>query len=101
LAEAGVRVALTTDHPEISIRHLSLCAAVAAREGLGEIGALKAVTINAAQILGVASRVGSLAPGKDADFVIWTGSPFDLMSRVEAVFIDGCLTYDTLGIFRV
>jgi len=98
LSNAGVKVALTTDHPEVSIRHLSLCAAVAAREGMGEIEALKAVTINAAEILGVASRIGSLVPGKDADFVIWTGSPFELFSKVEAVFIDGQPVYDTLGI---
>lgn len=97
LMEAGVKVALTTDHPEISVGHLLLCAAVAAREGMGEMEALKAVTINPAEILGVASRVGSLAPGKDADFVVWTGSPFELMSKVDVVFIDGEPVYSTAG----
>lgn len=102
LSKAGVKVAITTDHPEISIRHLSLCAAVAVREGMDEIEAMKAVTINAAEILGVSLRVGSLAPGKDADLVIWTGSPFELRSKVEAVLINGCPvfdTYDILGAF--
>jgi imidazolonepropionase-like amidohydrolase len=93
LMRAGVKVALTTDHPEISIRHLSLCAAVAAREGMGKMEALKAITINPAEILGVASRVGSLAPGKDADFVVWSGSPFELLSKVESVYIDGQSVY--------
>lgn len=98
LSEAGVKVALTTDHPEISIKHLSLCAAIAAREGMSEQEALKSVTINAAEILGVSSRVGSLTPGKDADLVIWTGSPFDLMTKVDAVLIDGNPVYDLIKI---
>ena len=97
LSQVGVKVALTTDHPEISIRHLRLCAGVAAREGMPEKAALRAITIDAAEILGVSSRVGSLTPGKDADLVIWTSSPFEMMSRVEAVIIDGRLVYDRLG----
>lgn len=100
LSKAGVKVAITTDHPEVSISHLSLCAAVAAREGMNQLEALKAVTINAAEILGVSSRLGSLTPGKDADFVIWTGSPFELMSKVEAVFIDGSPVVDALRSFQ-
>lgn len=99
LSQAGIKIALTTDHPEISIRHLHLCAGVAAREGLPEKIALRAITINAAEILGVSSRVGSLSPGKDADLVIWTGSPLEMMSKVDAVLINGCPVYDRLGIF--
>lgn len=98
LSDAGVKIALSTDHPELSIKHLSLSAAVAVREGLDELTALRAITINAAEILGVSNRVGSLRAGKDADLVVWTGSPFDLKSKVGSVFINGRLVYDTLKI---
>ena len=99
LSQAGIKLAITTDHPELSIKHLSLSAAVAVREGLDEIAALKAITINAAEILGVASKVGSLVPGKDADLAIWTGMPFELRSKVGAVLINGSPVYDALSIF--
>jgi len=51
------------------------------------------VTINAAEILGVAARVGSLAPGKDADVIILSGPPLRAESLVERVFIDGRLAF--------
>jgi len=98
LSQAGVKIALSTDHPELSIKHLSLSAAVAVREGMDELNALRAITINAAEILGVSTRVGSLRAGKDADLVVWTGSPFELKSKVGSVFINGCLVHDTLDI---
>jgi imidazolonepropionase-like amidohydrolase len=47
------------------------------------------VTINPARIIGVADRLGSLAPGKDGDLVIWSGDPLDVMSRAEAAYIAG------------
>ena len=94
LSEAGVKLALSTDHPEISIKYLPLCAAVAAREGLPKSAALQAITINAAEILGIADRVGSLSPGKDADLVVWSGDPIDVGSRVEMVMIDGNMVFD-------
>ena len=52
-------------------------------------GALKAITINPAEHIGVADRVGSLEVGKDADVVITNGCPFEVMTEVRAVFIDG------------
>lgn len=93
LAQAGVKVALMTDHPVIPIEYLSLCAALAVKEGMDEGAALLAITRNSAEILGVADRVGSLAPGKDADLLVLSGSILDLRSRVEQVFINGNLVY--------
>ena len=57
--------------------------------GMSEEDALKAITLNPAITLGVDDRVGSLEPGKDADFSIWTGHPFKIRSKIEAVFIEG------------
>ena len=89
LAKAGVPVAICTDHSEVPIQYLPLSAALAARAGMDRETALAAVTLTAAELGGVAHRVGSLTPGKDADMVLCVGHPLDLDSRVEAVFIDG------------
>lgn len=85
----GVKFALTTDHPVIPIQYLTLTAAMAVREGLPEEEALKAITLNAADIAGVGDRIGSIEPGKDADLVVWNGHPLDLRSRAETVLING------------
>ena len=85
----GVRTAICTDHPEVPIQYLPLCAAMAVKGGLTPEAALAAITINPAQIVGIGGRVGSLAPGKDADVVVTTGHPINLLSRVRAVFISG------------
>lgn len=89
LAQAGVPVALMTDHPEIPIQHLRLCAGLAVREGLPEELALEAITIQGARVLGIEDRVGSLAVGKDADLVVLDGHPLELQTKVEKVFING------------
>lgn len=89
LTNAGLKVAIMTDHPVIPLQYLPVCAGIAAREGLGEEEALKAITINPAEILRIADRVGSLEVGKDADIVMFTGHPFDLRSKVSMVMIDG------------
>lgn len=65
LRKAGIVVAITTDHPVSRIQYLPLCAALAAREGLGVYGALRAITIDAARICRVDHRVGSLKLGKE------------------------------------
>ena len=85
----GVKTAICTDHPEVPIQHLPLCAAMAVKGGMLPEAALAAITINPAQIAGIDHRVGSLTPGKDADIVITTGHPINLLSRVRAVFIGG------------
>ncbi len=61
----------------------------AVKEGLSREEALRCVTINPAEILGIENRVGSLEAGKDADIVIWSGHPFEFYSKVEKVFING------------
>lgn len=89
LARAGVKVAIMTDHSVTPIEQLPLCAALVARAGMDQEEALKAITINPAEILGVDDRVGSLEVGKDADIVIWSDHPFDLKGRPETVIING------------
>jgi imidazolonepropionase-like amidohydrolase len=84
-----VTIAITTDHPVVPIHFLIHQATLAVKEGLDRDVALRAVTINPARILGVADRIGSLEPGKDADLVIWSGDPLDVMSRAERAFVDG------------
>jgi len=93
LAQAGVLVALTTDHPVLPVQFLNLAAGLAVRGGMGEEEALQAITINPARILGVASRVGSLEQGKDADLVIFKGHPLEIMSKVEKVLVNGELVF--------
>lgn len=89
LAKNGVKVAIMTDHPVLPLEHLPLCAALAAKEGMPEEEALKAITINAAEILGVSHRIGSLEVGKDADLVVWSEHPFVLTAYPLFVLIDG------------
>ncbi len=89
LAAAGVTIAITTDHPVVPIHFLIHQATLAVKEGLDPVMALRAVTINPARIIGVDARIGSLSVGKDADLVIWSGDPLDVMSRAERAFVDG------------
>ncbi|QUH18984.1 amidohydrolase [Alkaliphilus sp. B6464] len=93
LWEAGVKIAIMTDHPVIPVQNLPLCAALSAKAGLPEEEALKAITIYPAEILGIEDRVGSIEVGKDADIVIWNGHPFDIQSSVVCTIIDGSVVY--------
>src|SRR5215813_3788223 len=97
LANAGVTIAITTDHPVVPVNFLVHQAALAVKDGLDRDVALRAVTINPARILGVADRIGSLEPGKDADLVIWSGDPLDVLSRAVRVFIEGAEIYSYSG----
>jgi imidazolonepropionase-like amidohydrolase len=89
LAAAGVTIAITTDHPVVPINFLIHQATLAVKEGLDPVTALRAVTINPARIIRVDDRIGSLTVGKDADVVIWSGDPLDVMSRAERAFTNG------------
>lgn len=89
LHNAGIRIAITTDHPVSRIQYLPLCAGIAAKEGLGETAALRAITIDAARICGVDHKTGSLKEGKDADIVIFEGNPLEINSCVKATVING------------
>lgn len=89
LHNAGVSVAITTDHPVSRIQYLPLCAAIAAKEGLGKTDALRAITIDAARICRVDKRLGSLKEGKDADIIIFRGNPLEIESFVKTTIING------------
>ncbi len=93
LSRAGLKVAIMTDHPVIPVQYLPVCAAIAVREGMDEMEALRAITINAANIVGLGDRLGSIEPGKDADLVIMDGHPLEFMTRVEMVFVNGQVAY--------
>lgn len=95
LSKAGVKVAIMTDHPCVPIQYLSLCAAMAVKEGMDEKEALKAITIHAAEIAGISDRVGSLESGKDADIVLFDGHPLELKSRVTVTIIDGKVIFQS------
>lgn len=92
LCTAGVKTAIITDHPEVPEKYLTLCAAIAHRNGFSYENALKAVTIIPAQICGIDDRVGSVAEGLDADMVIWDGDPLDFGTPL-IVIQDGKITF--------
>lgn len=94
LAQEGVKVAITTDHPVIPVEYLSKCAGFAAKAGLGIEEGLKAITINAAEICGVEDRVGSLEVGKDADITIFSGNPMETFTETLYTIINGQIVYE-------
>ena len=89
LYKAGILFSIITDSPVIPQQYLSLSAALAAKAGLPEYEAIKAITINPAKILGLDNRVGSIKVGKDADFVICTKNILDTQNEITAVYVDG------------
>jgi imidazolonepropionase-like amidohydrolase len=94
LERAGVKVAIHTDDPITSSRHLLRSAALAVREGMSEPGALRALTLTAAEMLGLSARIGSLAVGKDADLVVLSGPPFSVYTQVLESYIEGERVFD-------
>jgi imidazolonepropionase-like amidohydrolase len=93
LAKAGVKVAIQAD-AALGTKWLPVHVGIAMRYGMEEQHAFESVTIAAAEVLGVADRIGSLEPGKDADVAIFSGFPFCNLSRCEQVYIDGALVFD-------
>lgn len=93
LVKAGVKIAIMTDSPVIPLEYLPMAAALAHKAGLDEMDALKCITINPAEILGVQDRLGSIEAGKDADLVIWDGHPFDLQAKVAYTLVNGKVVY--------
>ncbi|PPK70486.1 amidohydrolase [Actinokineospora auranticolor] len=93
LARAGVRIAITTDHPVVPINFLVHQVTLAVKEGLDEETGLRSITTNPAEMMGIGDRVGALAPGLDADVVLWSGDPLDVMSRATRVFVNGRSVY--------
>lgn len=97
LNKAGILVAITTDHPVIPLRELRISAAYAARYGMGQEEALKAITIYPAKLVGMDHRIGSLEEGKDADIVLWNGNPLEVFSEAKLVMVDGEIMHDELS----
>ena len=97
LSGAGVKVAVTTDHPVSLIQSLPICAGLCVKSGMDRDEALRAITIHAAQICNVAERVGSLEMGKDADIAIFDGNPLEVAAEVYCTLIDGEIAYRAKG----
>jgi len=95
LASSGVKVIIKGEEAfgVGTIRELPLLAAFAVKGGLDRDLALRAITLSAAEVLGVADRIGSIEPGKDADLVAFSGDPFHYSTLVERVYIDGKMVY--------
>ena len=93
LNQAGVKTAITTDHPVSQIQTLPICAGLAVKSGLEEMEALKAITIYPAQICRTDHRVGSLEAGKDADIAIFDDLPLKVSSKTMCTIIDGQIVY--------
>lgn len=93
LQEAGIRVAIMTDHPVIPVQYLPIMAGLCAKAGMDRFEALKAITINPAEILGIEDRVGTIEVGKDADLVLMTGHPFELDAKVLMTMVEGQVAY--------
>jgi len=91
LYDKGIKLAICTDHPEMPQEMLMLSAAIVNREGMPREAALKAITIDAAQICGLDHCVGSLEVGKDADIVIYEKDPIFGFEKPKAVFLNGNL----------
>ena len=89
LARGGVPFAICTDHPEVPVQYLPLCAAMSVKGGLDQESALAAITISAARIAGLDKDLGSLTPGKEADLVVTDRHPLELLGNVRAVLIGG------------
>ena len=94
LEQAGIEYAMMTDHPVTPEQYLPICTAIAVREGASEEGALKAKTINAARITGIADKVGSIEVGKDADIAVFSGHPFDFRSRCVLTLVNGKVVHE-------
>jgi imidazolonepropionase-like amidohydrolase len=94
LEEAGVDVAFHTDDGIVDSRLFLRMASFGVREGMSRPKALEALTLAGARMLDLDHRIGSLDPGKDADFLILDGDPFSVYTHVEETWIEGKLVYD-------
>lgn len=94
LHKAGLKVSIITDSPVIPEQNLPMCAGLAAQGGLPMEEAWKAITINPAESLGIADRVGSLEQGKDGDVVIWTADPLTTIGgHAYMTIVEGKVVY--------
>ncbi|MBQ3123885.1 MAG: amidohydrolase family protein [Clostridia bacterium] len=91
LSDMGLDVSIITDHPEVTIENLPLCAALAVSNGMDEKKALSAITLTAAKNCGISDKVGSLEVGKDADIAVFTALPTEFNAKCMMTFINGNL----------
>jgi imidazolonepropionase-like amidohydrolase len=91
--QAGVKFAIQTDAVNDTIGFLPICASLAYKDGLPYDAALKSITLNAAEIIGLEERIGSIEKGKDADLRILDGDPLDIIAKVEMVLVNGEVVY--------
>ncbi|HEX7943066.1 MAG TPA: amidohydrolase family protein, partial [Phenylobacterium sp.] len=89
LEKAGVKVIIQTGGGDHRTHEMRYDAGIAVANGMSQAGALAAITINPARAFGVAARIGSLEAGKDADLVLWSGDPFEPLSRPQLILIRG------------
>lgn len=89
LRKHGVKVAVCTDHSEVPIEYLPISVGVCMKHGLSFYDGLRSVTRTPAEIAGIFDRTGSIEAGKDADMVLFEGSPFEVMSSPALVMING------------
>lgn len=94
LAAQGVEIAFSSAAPATDEHDLRTSAALAAAAGLSRDAALRALTLEAAEIIGLADRVGSIEVGKDGDIVVVGGEPLDLAAPIALVIIDGDVVYE-------
>jgi imidazolonepropionase-like amidohydrolase len=94
LEKAGVDVAFHTDDPIVDSRFYLRSAALGVQEGMSRERALEALTLAGARMMDIEDRVGSLEPGKDADFIILSGDPFSVYTHVEQTWIEGNKVFD-------
>jgi imidazolonepropionase-like amidohydrolase len=93
LVRAGVPVAFVSDAPSTPEEHLRVTAAFAVKYGMDREAALRALTTVPAEILGLAKECGSIAEGRAADLVVWSGDPLSLTSAPELVIVDGRIVW--------
>lgn len=93
LVDAGIKVALITDHPYNSIEQLRTVAILAVSEGLSRKDAIKCIITYPAEILGCSDRIGKLEVNFDADIAVYNGNPLDIYSKVLMTIINGEIVY--------
>ena len=94
LRRAGASVVLVSSDPggdshNFNARNTKYEAGEAVAYGMSHDDALRAIALPPAEVFGVADRIGSLAPGRNANVVVWSGDPFEFATRLEHVFVDG------------
>ncbi|MDO4324783.1 MAG: amidohydrolase family protein [bacterium] len=92
LEKQRISFAITTGHPSMNLELFPCQLSLLVNAGMSEKEALQAATILPAKLLGLADRIGSIEPGKDADIVIWNGEPLDFYGSVRTMIINGTIT---------